>query len=37
MTKKQIGEERDYSDYTSPTLFIIEGSQELQIGQDSGG
>jgi hypothetical protein len=28
MTKKQVGEERVYSDYTSKLLFITEGSQD---------
>jgi hypothetical protein len=28
MTKKQVGEERVYSDYTSILLFITKGSQD---------
>jgi len=28
MTKKQVGEEKVYSAYTSISLFIIEGSQD---------
>jgi hypothetical protein len=28
MTKKQVGEERVYSSYTSTLLFIIKGSQD---------
>ena len=28
MTKKQVGEERDFSAYTSILLFITKGSQE---------
>jgi hypothetical protein len=28
MTKKQVGEERDYSAYTSTLLFITKGSQD---------
>jgi len=28
MTKKQVGEERVYSAYTSTLLFITKGSQE---------
>jgi hypothetical protein len=28
MTKKQVGEERVYSDYTSMLLFITKGSQD---------
>jgi hypothetical protein len=28
MTKKQVGEERVYSDYTSTLLFITKGSQD---------
>jgi hypothetical protein len=28
MTKKQVGEERVYSAYTSILLFIIKGSQD---------
>jgi hypothetical protein len=28
MTKKQVGEERIYSAYTSTLLFIIKGSQD---------
>ena len=31
MTKKQVGEERVYSAYTSTLLFITEGSQELML------
>jgi hypothetical protein len=30
MTKKQVGEERIYSAYTSTLLFITKGSQELK-------
>jgi hypothetical protein len=29
MTKKQVGEERVYSAYTSTMLFITKGSQDL--------
>jgi hypothetical protein len=28
MTKKQVGEERVYSAYTSTLMFIIKGSQD---------
>jgi hypothetical protein len=28
MIKKQVGEEKVYSAYTSTSLFIIEGSQD---------
>jgi hypothetical protein len=28
MTKKQVGEERVYSDYTSTLLFITRGDQD---------
>jgi hypothetical protein len=37
MTKKQVGEERVYSAYTSTLLFIIKGSQDLNLaGQEAG-
>ena len=31
MTKKQVGEERVYSVYTSTLLFITEGSQDRNL------
>jgi hypothetical protein len=33
MTKKQAGEERVYSAYTSMLLFITKGSQDLELRQ----
>jgi hypothetical protein len=37
MTKKQVGEERVYSAYTSTLLFITKGSQDCtQAGQEAG-
>jgi hypothetical protein len=33
MTKKQVGEERVYSAYTSMLLFITKGSQGLELKQ----
>jgi hypothetical protein len=37
MTKKQVGEERVYSAYTSMLLFITKGSQDgTQTGQGAG-
>ena len=33
MTKKQVGEERVYSDYISTLLFITERSQDWNIGR----
>jgi hypothetical protein len=33
MTKKQVGEERLYSAYTSILLFITKGSQDLELKQ----
>jgi hypothetical protein len=38
MTKKQVGEERVYSAYTSILLFITKGSRtETHTGQELGG
>jgi len=39
MTKKQVGEERVYSAYTSTLLFITTGSQDgnSPTGQEPGG
>jgi len=37
MTKKQVGEERVYSAYTSTSLFITKGSQAgTHTGQEAG-
>jgi hypothetical protein len=36
MTKKQVGEERVYSAYTSTLLLIIEGSQDRNSEQETG-
>jgi hypothetical protein len=37
MTKKQVGEERVYSAYTSTLLFITKGSQDRNSrGQEAG-
>jgi hypothetical protein len=36
MTKKQVGEERHYSAYTSRLLFITTGSQDWNSGQKAG-
>jgi hypothetical protein len=36
MTKKQVGEERVYSAYTSILLFIKEGRTGTQAGQEAG-
>jgi hypothetical protein len=37
MTKKQVGEERVFSAYTSTLLFITKGSQDWnQAGQEAG-
>jgi hypothetical protein len=33
MTKKQVGEERVYSAYTSTLLFITKGSQDWNSGR----
>jgi hypothetical protein len=33
MTKKQVGEERVYSAYTSTLLFITKGSQDTNLTQ----
>jgi len=35
MTKKQVGEERVYSAYTSSLLFITKGSQDWNSGQEA--
>jgi hypothetical protein len=37
MTKKQVGEERVYSAYTSMLLFIIKGSQDWNSGGQKAG
>jgi hypothetical protein len=36
MTKKQVGEERVYSAYTSTLLFITKGSQDWNSSQEAG-
>ena len=37
MTKKQVGEEKTYSAYTSTLLFITKGSQDWNsTGQEAG-
>jgi hypothetical protein len=36
MTKKQVGEERVYSAYTSTLLFITEGRTGTEAGQEAG-
>jgi hypothetical protein len=35
MTKKQVGEERVYSAYTSTLLFITKGSQDWNSSRDA--
>eukprot|EP00128_Syssomonas_multiformis_P016989 Colp12_sorted_trinity150504_noHs@17845 len=37
MTKKQVGEERVYSAYTSTLLFITKGSQECNSSRSKAG
>jgi hypothetical protein len=37
MTKKQVGEERIYSSYTSALLFITKGSQDWNSSRSENG